>query len=1405
VGIAVAGFVGIFLLIVPNLLITKIIIAPLFALLAFLIYKYLTGFELTVKVKLPRISTQWIVVTVYLFTVAIVVLVPSVSFTQLQLSWSDLPWSNILRGVSAIVLSTFLRGYVFVQLIGKWRSSKIEVLVFSFLLSVFVTSVVAFVDLLAFGRVEGNSILFYVVDLGLILSYLIMWRKRGGTVIQSLTFDLPQAAILLTVMALVYANILVGLLNSSPLQWMDSWNYYGMGYRMYVGDWLTGLQFPSFFFFYLAAFYESSGLPSINAYQALHIINIFSVVSFFLMVRGFFKGSRAKVPIMATIVFFLGGGLGWIYGLWIRPSLSGLPDYSRVGYVLDAIIRKTMDQGTFMPRYLTASESLSFVCLFALIYVLSVKTKDGSNKFLLGVLCTVSLTAGYLSHFPEMLFFLLLLTVLLLIIPSSKFKSIAIYVHIPYILAASLLLIVLYDVLAPSRYYSNNLILLVGPFLFPIVLSFLKQRQFFGNRVVNFCSQWLRRTFNSRRFWIFVTGTLIAVTFLYVYSFVIWVGILPQFQIKYVQLQSYGYSASIANRVPWYLYPMLLGVPGLFAIFGLYYLYHKKKRISNFAIFLAIGLTSLVLAGVMRVWPIFEETRIVTRYLWIAVSVVAGLALLKAITKIGSHFSNRIIRKQIISCGLVFLFICASIPSNIYYTELVASFNPILGAQLSSNELNGLNWLRINQEPNSRVLTVTLVSTSAVSYFASSPRWIGDFGKGLPPSNLFLNTADPAMLFDLLHQSNVGYIYIAERDKPFIPTDSLVQILLKYLPVVFENEAVKIYQVPPVSAYTKGADILLVNQQYSNSKSIDVEDFYSTSMFSLSGIPYDLATPYDNLQLVDRRNVVLTGDIDENVFVLNHSNTKWYATGSTFETNGEGVKIMGAEESQGIHDYWIDLNLDSNLYRYISIPWRTDNVTNVYVILHGNNTGYKFVGLGTSPSWTTTIINVADMFPSDSLDQLLFRTYDTNTSYELRSIEFGGSPLFGYNVTSYLDWVLSGGNLFVLGGRLFNGTFAKLLSLSPSGATSMVNGVSDWLGDPMSAAFPSITIPFVETADNQTRIVAYYTNEGANESPFAFRRDFGKGTITYIMSSPYFDAIQASNVTNASALFMQLGQLPCAVMMNISKNFSSSKTDIWDVSSYAVGEVKMSGNVVFSGSYVEPQESQPFNTTSIVLSRNDESAQIQGGRALNLEMVGDSSSLIAASFISMSPPYQGLYVNFYVGGNFNWTIGLAPNATINFDLYENGLLQRVAIDGPCNVTFQNVSTSESFRIISREPTFTLAGQLFSSNLKYAPASIFFIPTVLNGNVTLTTSLGSQDMITFSKIEFAGKWVPVAPEAQIQWNEWQIPWLNILTSPYSLIFIIASTIIIAYIQIHRLRHSSMKQLRSDHSYQGEERK
>ena len=698
---------------------------------------------------------------------------------------------------------------------------------------------------------------------------------------------------------------------------------------------------------------------------------------------------------------------------------------------------------------------------------------------------------------------------------------------------------------------------------------------------------------------------------------------------------------------------------------------------------------------------------------------------------------------------------------------------------------------------------MTGVSAQALSSFASSPLLIGDFYKGLNPSNLFLTTTDPVMLFALLHQSNIRYIYIAERDKPFIPTDSPIQTLLKYLPVVFENEAVKIYQVPPVSAYTKGADVLLIDP-CTNSKYIDLEDFYSTSMFSLSGIPYDLSTPYDHSQMIGRRNVILTTDIDENALVINNFSTGWFASGSTFEAYGEGVKVMGVESSDGNHDYFTYFNLDSKIYRYISIRWRTDNVTSLHVALHGTNTGFKFVELGTSPFWTTAILNVADLFPSDFLDAILFRTDEQNTSYELKSIEFGGSPLFEFNVTRYLDWVMSGGSLTVLGGRLFNGTFAKLLSLSPSGATSTVNGVKGWSGDRMSATFPSITVPFVDTADTQTRIVAYYTKERINKSPFTFQRDLGKGKITYVVISPYFDAIHASNVTNASALFMQLGQLPYALMMNNTRNFSSSKTDVWDVSLYAIGEVKMSGNVILSGPYVEHQETQSFNTSLIVLTHNDNHSQIQGGMVSKLDVTGDAIYLVKASFISLAPPHRGPYINSYVTGNFDWTISLALNATANVDLYKNGLLQRMVINGPCNVTFQNISTSGSFRIVSREPTLTVTGQLFSSNLRYAPASPFFIPTVLSGNITLTTSLGSQDMITFSKIEFIGEWIPAVQDAQIRWNEWQIPWLNILISPCSFIIIIASVLIVAYMQIKRLRHSSMRQFGFDHLCQGEER-
>jgi hypothetical protein len=1382
IGIVISVLVAIFLLYVPNLLITKLVLAPLFGILAFLLYKYLTGSTCIVQIKIPKIPIQLSVAILYLIAILFAAFVPSVGLDELYLPWSTLFIGNIIRVATSILLFSFLRGYVIAQLIGKWGSGKMEVWLSSFLLSVFVTSIIAFANFRLFGTVSGNSVLFFLLDLSLVSAYLIAWKKRGRTVKESLTFEIIPTVTLFIVIAIVSSNILIGLLSSSPVQVSDGWNYYGMGYRMFVGDWPTGFQYPWFFFTYLAAFYQQSGVPSINAYQSLEIINIFSILAFFFMVRSFFAEKITKVPVIATLIFFLTGGLGWLYGLSVRSTLPPLPDYSKVGFVLDATIKKTMDYGTFMPRYLSASDTLSFVCLFILIFALSIKKKDRASNLLLVVLSTVGLTAGYLSHFPEMIFFLFLLSVILLLIPSNKLKETAIYSHLSYILIFSLFSIILFDVLAPTRYYTNNLLFLTGPFLLPLFINLIKQREILSQKSRSL-RNWLTTIIDDDRVRVIAFVVMATLFFVYLYSFVIWAGVVSKFQIQLVMQQTFGYSAATVNRVPWYFYPMLLGIPGVFALFGFTYLLWKKK-VSSMTIFLAIALTALLLAVLMRLSPIFEETRIVSRYLWIAISVLSGFALIKIISTIGQKFTNRLTIKQVLSCIIILLFLLASIPSNIYYTELVASFNPIMDAQLSNNELNALNWLRLNRENNSRVLTVSATSAQALSAFASDTLWIGDFGKGTNPTSLFLETSDPVTLLRLLYQSNIKYIYIADRDQSFIKHDSLFESFIEKLNIAYENNAITVYKVPPINAYNdSNPDALLINP--SIKQDYDSDYLYASSILSFSGISYNLLTSRDSLYSLNQTKAVLTEDVSCNSYSLNGTNTVWVTTGSNAETIGNIVKVASEESQTDVHDYLGVPNKTLDTFQYAAIEWKTDSNSSLWVAFRNNEQSFNFLNLGTSVYWKTTVVNLTDKFNSKSLDGILFRTFGNDSSYQLKTIKFSNCSVIDNNLDEYLEWVKSGGHLFVLGDGSSDGAFAKLLSLQVPGGTSIANGISSSISN-QTLAFPSIRVPFVSSTDNLTYVTSTYSDGRQNVAPFTLEKPLSRGSITYVLSKPYFEAIENSNADNASALFSSLGQLGTILLPNIPRKVNSLLTDVWDSSSQIVGNALMSGEVLLEGYNIQHQVLPQFNAESFSISYiKSQQTTIENIEFLYAEIVGSANSSINAVTVNMTSPYSGPYVGFDIIGKFNYTIILNIGAKLNYDYSANGNLISKTVNGPCTVDFQSITQNSTFDLILRHPKVTVNGVLSAENLRYTTISPYFVPMVLTGNISLIGNLGSQNFLLFDEFAFIGMSKFTGVDATILWNEWQIPWETIVISPSSII-LIASVLftIMLYVQIRR---------------------
>jgi hypothetical protein len=153
------------------------------------------------------------------------------------------------------------------------------------------------------------------------------------------------------------------------------------------------------------------------------------------------------------------------------------------------------------------------------------------------------------------------------------------------------------------------------------------------------------------------------------------------------------------------------------------------------------------------------------------------------------------------------------------------------------------------------------------------------------------------------------------------------------------------------------------------------------------------------------------------------------------------------------------------------------------------------------------------------------------------------------------------------------------------------------------------------------------------------------------------------------------------------------------------------------------------------------------------------------------------------------------DANVTYNLYIDGFPEKVVVVGPCNLTFQGNTSETGFIQVLREPSLGVMGRISASYLKYPSLSPYFIPMELNGIANITIGLGSQDNLNLKEILFNGEWVSTAPVAGIQWDEWDIPWLTILLSPFSVVlaFLTIGTIII-YLEARHIKDSKRKKPR-----------
>ena len=425
---------------------SKFLVSTLIGMLFFLIYRYLFIDEKEIQVTLPY--KTYIFFSLVIISAICLLLVSPIN-ELMFLPWTSIPSHNILRLISAFLLIFLAPSYIIVSIVDREdKLSFLEKLLFSIIINNLLLPFFGCISF-ALGSNIANSGLHFIIALNIFLSllYILLGRRKAG---KPLLIKLNEHLILCFYLALAGALVLDKYFSNITWDYGDLDLYYGYAVSFtksvfpldVIGP---GMVYPYFPFIFAAEFFILSGIPYINAFQFINIVmSLLPILSFYIMVSAFSFRNR-KIPIIATMFGFFGGGLGWVFGLnYLRNvTVQNL-------YKLFKLMAKA-DSGYLVPPFYPAGMyplyTHALTCIFALMWLIYSDKGDklGGTRYLL---VAVTIAVGYLAHIAEIIFF-----IVFFLLSIIFFKNYSAYRRICASTLAGLLIVALPDIISGGSFY----------------------------------------------------------------------------------------------------------------------------------------------------------------------------------------------------------------------------------------------------------------------------------------------------------------------------------------------------------------------------------------------------------------------------------------------------------------------------------------------------------------------------------------------------------------------------------------------------------------------------------------------------------------------------------------------------------------------------------------------------------------------------------------------------------------------------------------------------------------------------------------------------------------------------------------------------------------------------------------
>jgi hypothetical protein len=906
----------------------ELIFACMLGLVTFFFFKYLTSkneiignLDVSWRQSFLLIKDYFFFVLCF-FSIILVIIIPTVS-NSLYVNWGDISIASWIRSIAAVFLCAYAPGYIIVHFIDRTRQfTRIESLAFSILLSLFFTALFSYMVF-----VFNLNVTEFIapIQLGLIgflsIVLLLLRNKRQKNIVEIESVDRKKLRIPITYNTLIliwiicFALLTAYFIRNYPSPLSDMGEHVGGATRFLSGRFSseTSVYNPEMWYqIFLGSFFALSGLPPVNAYFPLLFLTVLPYITFYLMVSAFFSKKNKKIPIIATF-FTLTQGFGWLYALQLRVGSTSTTDLVQLLFKAGS---ETLDvtranlgsiSDIIFPIYVVGLPTL-----FMLIYLLRRSNLMDLTRFFLFSILTalvflahggVELPVLVIAFFASIFFFPPML--------MSRVQKLALSTIIGLGIGAGLYRVGGFQLNGMPLEF---LFLLVIGFTLAIVFSLL-------TREIKLRLHFPKIKWGSNKPGFMALGIILLV-YSYFLSFVV-LGI-AHFQESYISVPGSFYAT------PWFLFPLRLGIVGLLTLaFAVLWVYSGKyksgtPRVIYFFVFIGFfSLIATLFAHYVIQNPFAANIRF-EMYIESAVSVLAAIALVE--------LTRRVWKNKWLVGYLLALLVIFGIGSQLlmvegYYLNANIYSEQGFTSSVSIQEVKALDYLRENIPSN---VNLSIATPSVNSY-----TMIKDFGEVWQPlaagSPILFSVKSPESALSILAQSNVKYVYMAQRDFAELESaypEGYMARLLNYLPVAFKNEEVTIYEVPSILSSIP-SNISLVIPQADYLKNSNFSYQYPLEMCALSQLSYTLNVE-KTFDLRDYSTIIITQDPRDNETF--NSYLQWAKNGGNLvvlnsQYSGEFAKLMSIKSSNNVTASGIVNNQTAIAIPEISLnaTWSTDS------------------------------------------------------------------------------------------------------------------------------------------------------------------------------------------------------------------------------------------------------------------------------------------------------------------------------------------------------------------------------------------------------------------------------------------------------------------------------------------------